>query len=142
MSIRRLRLVRRAQRGLTLLEIMIVIAILGILVAVIVPRVIGALSKSKNDLMKIQVDKIAYEDYPRWAASSTDKSCPDNLAEVLTFVGKTDDDAKDTWGTPFKFFCGKANLPPGVKDGIAVMSLGEDKTEGTPDDIKSWEKLK
>ncbi|HEU0032922.1 MAG TPA: prepilin-type N-terminal cleavage/methylation domain-containing protein [Kofleriaceae bacterium] len=139
---RRRQLARQAERGMTLLEIMIVIAILGLLIALVVPRVMGAFGESKTKIAKIAVDKIANEDYPRWAMGNTDKGCPDSLVEVATYVEKTEADMKDPWGTPYKFFCGAGNLPAGVKSGIAVMSFGEDKAEGTADDIKSWEKLK
>lgn len=131
-----------AERGLTLLEIMIVIAILGLLIAVVVPRVMGAKDSASIDLTKVRVDKIANEYYPRWAAQNNDKTCPDNLLEVMTSVQGTEDDIKDAWGTQLKMFCGAGQLPAGVKNGIAVLSFGEDKTEGTPDDIKSWEKVK
>ena len=132
--------VRKAQRGLTLLEIMIVIAILGLLVVIVVPRVVGALSKSKDDLTKIQVDKIADEWYTRWQIA-TNEGCPKDLIEVARAVKAGPDEVKDPWDQDLKFVCGsEANLPNGKTFG--VYSLGEDKKEGTGDDIKSWEKRK
>lgn len=127
------------QRGLTLLEIMIVIAILGLLIAIVVPRVMGALSSSKVDLTHAAVVKIATEDYPRWAVANGDKGCPDSLLEVAKFVEKTQDDITDPWGRPYEFYCG-SNLPAGAAH-FAVYSLGENK-EDPSDDIKSWEKVK
>jgi hypothetical protein len=40
----------------------------------------------------------------------------------------------DPWGTPIVIHC------PGEQDadGVDVLSWGEDKREGTEDDIKSW----
>ena len=129
---------RRAERGLTLLEIMIVIAILGLVMGlVVVPRVMGMFGKSKNDIAKLAVDKFAFEAYPQWSLANTDKPCPPDLLTIAQHMGKSEKDTKDPWDTPFKMFCG-ANLPTGVKGGIAVMSFGEDKTENTADDIKSW----
>jgi general secretion pathway protein G len=140
----RRRVARNAQRGLTLLEIMIVIAILGLLVVIVVPRVMGALGSSKIDLTKVQVDKISREYYPRYFAANGDNPCPATLMEIGKFIdgNMTEDEFKDAWGSPIKFSCGTGNLPAGVKDGIAVWSLGEDKQDGTTDDIKSWEKPK
>jgi general secretion pathway protein G len=130
-----------AAKGLTMLEIMIVIAILGLVMGlVVVPKVMGMFGESKNKIAKLAVDKYAFEAYPQWSLSHTDKACPDTLLEVAQHVGKSEEDTKDPWGTPYKIFCGAGNLPASVKSGIAVMSFGEDRQEGTPDDIKSWEK--
>ncbi len=133
---------RKAQAGLTLLEIMIVIAILGLLVVIVVPRVMGSLASSKVDLMKVKVDKITKEEYPRWASTNNDKQCPDTLLEVgLVFYNySTAEEYVDAWGKPFKFLCGDT-APAGVK-GLAVYSMGEDGKDGTADDIKSWERVK
>ncbi len=132
-----------AQRGLTMLEIMIVIAILGLVMGlVIVPKVMGMFGKSQKNLAKLAADKFAFEAYPQWAMAHNDKPCPASLLEVAQNMGKSEEDTKDPWGTPFKMFCGPGNLPAGVKNGIAVLSFGEDRVENTPDDIKSWESLK
>ncbi len=133
-----------AHRGLTMLEIMIVIAILGLVMGlVIVPKVMGMFGESKVKLAKLSADQFASSYYPQWALAHNDKACPDSLLEVAQHMGKSEEDTKDPWGMPFKFFCGAGSLPAGIKgNGIAVMSFGEDKTENTPDDIKSWETLK
>jgi general secretion pathway protein G len=139
---RRTRSNRKAQAGMTLLEIMIVIAILGLLIVIVVPRVMGALGSSKIDLTKIQVDKIVKEYYPRWAAQNTDKACPDNLLEIGKAVDKTftEEEFKDAWAKPLKFLCGDT-LPAGAS-GLGVYSMGEDGKDNTPDDIRSWERVK
>jgi len=130
---------RVPQRGLTMLEIMIVIAILGLVMGlVIVPKVMGMFGKSQGDIAKLAVTKYAAEAYPQWALKNTDKPCPESLLEVAQHMGKTEADTKDPWGSPYKMFCGAGQLPAGVTDGIAVMSFGPDKAEGTGDDIRSW----
>jgi len=130
-------------RGLTMLEIMIVIAILGLVMGlVVVPRVMGMFGESKVKLAKIGADQFASSYYPQWALAHQDTACPESLLAVAQHMGKAEDDTKDPWGTPYKFFCGPGNLPAGVKTGIAVLSFGEDKAENTPDDVKSWEATK
>jgi general secretion pathway protein G len=130
---------RIAQRGLTMLEIMIVIAILGLVMGlVVVPKVMDLFGKSKVDIAKLAVNQYALDLYPKWQIQMK-KDCPENgLADLVKFAGKTEEDLKDPWDSPYKMLCGAGQLPPGVSSGIAVYSLGADKTENTPDDVKSW----
>lgn len=129
-------------RGLTLLEIMIVIAILGLVMGlVVVPRVMSLFGEGKVKIAKLAVDQFAFKDAPQWQMS-TGKDCPESLVTIAQFTGKSQTDTIDPWDTPYKMFCGKANMPPGAQGNFAVMSAGEDKKEGTEDDIKSWEALK
>ena len=127
---------RNAQRGMTLLEIMIVLAILALVMGLVVgPRVMKMFGESKGDIAKATVKKYAFEAYPSWAAAHPDKACPDKLEDLNEYMNNKD--IKDPWGGLYKMMCG-ANLPPGAK-GLAVMSPGEDGKDGTTDDIKSWE---
>jgi general secretion pathway protein G len=132
---------RKAQRGLTLLEIMIVIAILGLLVVIVVPRVVGALSKSEVDLTRVAVNNIANDWYNKWDLAS-DEPCPQSILELAKAVSANEEDTKDPWGMPYKLMTScQGELPAGVST-VGVMSFGPDKKEGTPDDIKSWERAK
>jgi hypothetical protein len=91
-----------------------------------------------HDVAKMTVQKFAFEGFPMWSAAHPDKACPDKLADLSEYVGKGElSDLSDPWGHPYKSFCGQ-NLPAGAR-GFAVMSAGEDGTEGTADDVKSWE---
>ena len=129
------RAVRNGQRGMTLLEIMIVLAILALVMGLVVgPRVMKMFGESKGDIAGATVKKYAYEAYPSWASSHPDKQCPEKLEALNEYMNNKD--IKDPWGNDYKMFCG-ANLPAGAK-GIAVMSVGEDGKEGTADDVKSW----
>ena len=125
-----------AQRGMTLLEIMIVLAILALVMGLIVgPRVMKMFGESKVDTTKIKLKKYAYEAYPSWSAAHPDKGCPDKLADLNEYMNN--DDSNDAWGHPLKMLCGQS-LPAGAK-GVAVVSAGEDGKDGTSDDLKSWE---
>ena len=126
----------RAHRGMTLLEIMIVLAILALVMALLVgPRVMKMFGEAKVDTTKLKVKKYAFEAYPSWSATHRDKTCPDRLEDLNEYMNNKD--IKDPWGGQYKMLCG-ANLPAGAR-GIAVFSPGEDGKEATADDIKSWE---
>jgi general secretion pathway protein G len=128
---------RAAHRGMTMLEIMIVIAILGLVMGlVVVPKVMEKFDDSKLKIAKLAVDKFAFEAYPQWALA-TKKQCPNNLVELAQHMGKSEADTKDPWDQPYKMLCGQT-LPQGVSGGIGIVSMGPDQKEGTEDDIKSW----
>jgi general secretion pathway protein G len=126
----------RAQRGMTLLEIMIVLAILALVMGLLVgPKVMKMFGESRIDTTKIKLKKYAFEAYPSWAAAHPDKQCPGNISELNEYMNGND--SNDSWGRPIKMLCG-ANVPAGAR-GIALVSAGEDGKEGTEDDLKSWE---
>jgi prepilin-type N-terminal cleavage/methylation domain-containing protein len=126
----------RAHRGMTLLEIMIVLAILALVMGLLVgPKVMKMFGESRVDTTKIKLKKYAFEAYPSWSAAHPDKACPDKLADLNEYMNN--DDSNDSWGKPIKMMCG-ANLPAGAR-GIALVSAGADNKEGTEDDLKSWE---
>lgn len=125
----------RGQQGMTLLEIMIVLAILALVMGLVVgPRVMKMFGESKVHIAQMTVTKYANEAYPSWSQSHSDKSCPAQLTDLNEYMNNKD--VKDPWGNDYKMYCGQ-NLPNGAK-GLAVMSNGEDGKEGTTDDVKSW----
>lgn len=130
------RILGRAQRGMTLLEIMIVLAIIALVMGLVVgPKVMKLFGESKVDIARATVRKYAYEAYPSWSAAHPDKACPERLEDLNEYMNNHD--AKDPWGGTYKVLCGQ-NLPAGAK-GIAIVSPGEDGKDGTADDIKSWD---
>lgn len=131
---RPLRRRRARQKGMTLLEIMIVLAILALVMGFLVgPRVYRAFQDSKEDTQKA-VNKQWVEGYVMW--SRRNQGCPTSLNDLAEYVNKKA--TTDAWNRELLFFCGDT-LPPGVKEGFAVLSLGADGQQNTADDIKSWE---
>jgi general secretion pathway protein G len=122
-----------AQQGMTLLEIMIVLAILGLVIGVlIVPNLLDKLEQSKEDLTAMEAKKLATETYTEWKIKNR-TGCP-SLDDLAKIAGKQK--LQDQWGQPYSIHCGD-NKPPGQRFGIS--SKGPDENEGTDDDIKSWE---
>ncbi len=139
-------------RGFTLIEIMVVITILGVLAALIVPRVVGRtddarIAAAKQDIASImQALKLYRLDNGRYPTTDqglqalitrpTTEPMPSNWKQG----GYLERSAvpNDPWGEPYKF------LNPGVRGEIDVFSLGRDRANGgevnTPDaDIGSWQ---
>jgi general secretion pathway protein G len=129
----------RAHRGMTLLEIMIVLAILAIVMGLLVgPKVLELFSDAKVKTTRMQLKMYAFQAFPSWSASHPEKDCPDSLAGLDPYMNNDNKDgAKDAWGTPLTMLCGTS--APAASHGFAVSSAGKDKTPGTPDDLHSWE---
>ena len=124
---------RPAERGFTLLEIMIVLAIMGLIVTGVSIKVFSQLKKAKTQAAKIGVKKIV--DASGRFMAGPGAGCPKGLEELVAQGELSKNDAKDPWGAPYIFRC------PGTQDpeGVDVISWGPDKADGTPDDIRSWE---
>jgi general secretion pathway protein G len=135
MKTRRLsRYLAGAQRGMTLLEIMIVLAILALIMGLVVgPRVMKMFGQSKNEIAKATAKDIAFQAYGHWSAVHQNKACPDSITDLAEFVN--DPKMLDPWGNPYQFMCGPT-MPQGMK-GVLVISAGEDGKFNTADDIKS-----
>lgn len=135
----------RGQRGFTLIEIMVVVVILGILAAMVVPKVLdrpdqARATAAKQDvaglMQALKLYRLDHGSYP-------------NMTQGLKVLAERPADAKkntwrsylerlpnDPWGRPYHY------LNPGANGEIDVFSLGAD---GQPDgdgvnaDIGSWQ---
>ena len=126
----------RAERGMTLLEIMIVLAILALVMGLLVgPKVMDYFARAKIETTSLKLTKYANEAFTAWSMAHPQVMCPERLADLDEYMNAQD--VNDAWGNPIKLFCG-ANLPPGARH-IALLSAGPDGKEGTADDLRSWE---
>ena len=123
---------RAANRGFILLEIMIVLAIMGLIVTGVSIKVFSQLKKAKVSAARIGVRKIG--DAAARFMAGAGAGCPKGLDELIAQGELSKSDAKDPWGTAYVFRC------PGTQDteGVDVISWGPDKIEST-DDLRSWE---
>lgn len=132
-----------AQRGFTLVELMVVVVILSILAAVVIPRVMdrpaqARTSAAKNNIRAIASSLDMYKldnyNYP-----TTDQGLealaqrPDREPQPANWNRYMDNIPVDPWGNKFHY------LQPGKHGDIDVFSSGPNGRMGDEDDIGSWD---
>jgi general secretion pathway protein G len=117
---------RNRGAGFTMIEIMLVLALIGLIMGALVYRLRRSAMNGQVQIARVQVTQVSGSLFQQRLANGGD--CP--AAQDPT-VGRTDE--KDPWGHALVIVC------PGERDqgGVDVASLGPD---GKPsdDDIVSW----
>jgi general secretion pathway protein G len=137
---------RMRPRGFTLIEIMVVVVILGILAALIVPRVVGRTDEAraaaaKQDVAAImQALKLYRLDNGRYPTTEQGLAAlvtkPPGQPVPANWKQYLDKTPKDPWGNAYQY------LNPGVRGEIDVFTLGADVQpggSGADADIGSWD---
>jgi general secretion pathway protein G len=129
---RRSRGQRDLSAGFTMLEIMIVVAIGAALVAGVAVVVMKNYARTQVKLGRKGVGDIVQGVSQYMIDNNT---CPKSLEDLVAQKYIARPAAKDPWGKDYTLRC------PGTHDPETpdVSSSGPDKTDGTADDIKSWE---
>jgi general secretion pathway protein G len=137
--------VRAGERGYSLLELLVVLAILGLIIAIAAPRVIGYFDSSKAKAAEIQIANIAAAldlYYLANGAYPTEQQGLKALVERPEGVQSWDgpylnraDGIVDPWDRPFIY------RQPGQHGKFDVLTFGADGKEGGEDedrDLGSW----
>lgn len=131
------------RKGFTLIEVLVVLIILGLLAALIVPKLTGRVDEARIETTKLQLKSIknALEQfkldngfYPTTqqglkalVEKPTTPPEPKNWKQYMEKV------PKDAWGHDFIYISPAGNKPYELK------SVGPDGIEGTEDDISVWD---
>ena len=138
----------RRSSGFTLVEIMVVVVILGILAALVVPKLLGRTDDArkvaaKQDIATLMQSLNLYKlDNQRFPTTEQGlqalltKPSAGPAAPGWKEGGYIDKLPKDPWGKPYQY------LSPGVKGPVDIFSLGADGQPGgtgNDADIGSWD---
>lgn len=137
----------RAARGFTLIEILVVVVILGILAAIVVPRVMerpgeARVTRARQDIQGIvtalsmyKLDNFAYPSSEQGLDALVAK--PSGQPEAPNWKGPYLERApKDPWGHAYQY------VQPGQHGSVDVYSLGADGKpggDGEAADVGNWE---
>ena len=129
--------------GFYLIEIMLVVTIIGILAAVVLPRLVGRGEEARISAAKLQIENIGVAldafslDNGRFPTTEEGIDALMNKpANVNNWKGPylKKSVTKDPWGNPYVYRC------PGVhSQDYDLQSYGPDGKDGGNDDIVNWE---
>ena len=138
----------RVARGFTLIEVLVVVAILGILAAIVVPRIMDRPDEAKRVAAKADIaaivqalklyrlDNGTYPSTDQGLTALVQKPAGSPVPSNWKAGGYLDRLPKDPWGTDYQY------LSPGVRGEIDVFSLGADHArggEGNNADVGNWD---
>lgn len=137
-------MMRIDRRAFTLVELMLVVIIIGVLVAMVMPRLAGRTEQAKQAAAKADIEANIGSALDLYEVDNG--SYPDKLEDLLVNPGQTKASnwrgpylkkrPVDPWGTPYDYKYSATD------NSYVLRSFAKDKVEGGGDDIVSGEEEK
>jgi general secretion pathway protein G len=126
---------KRRDAGITLMEMLVVLAIITVLAAFVAPRVLGYLSRSQADVATAQMSSIAtslelfYIDVGRYPTEEEGLQSlmaqPEDLDSWRGPYMRREGGLIDPWGQPYGYALSDSGI-----EGFELISYGRDKVPG------------
>ncbi|MEO3430511.1 type II secretion system major pseudopilin GspG [Pelagibius sp. CAU 1746] len=136
---------RRRQAGMTLLELLVVITVLGLLTAAVGTVALNYLGRAKTETTQLRINQLEAGldlfrlDMGRYPTEAEGlRALIEAPADAEKWNGpyvKKAEAIDDAWGTPFLY------ASPGQHGEVDIYSLGADKADGGEDedqDVTNW----
>lgn len=135
----------RYRCGFTLMEVLLVLGILGVIMSMVVPKVLGRQKYANIDATRISIAGLS-QALKLYALDHAGElpSASDGLTVLLRRPARPDplwkgpyleQEPRDAWGQPLVYACpGKRNM-----DSFDISSAGPDHIHGSADDIGNWD---
>jgi len=134
----------KSAQGFTLLEVMVVIVIIGMMLSVVVPNLMGSQDTAKlqkavqditaleNSLKMYKLDNYDYPSTEQGLEALTDQTDIEPIPRRFPEDGYVTRLPKDPWGNEYLL------LNPGEQGKMDVFTAGPDGEVGNEDDIGNW----
>jgi len=140
------------RRGFTLTEVLLVLAIIGVIAAMVVPNLIGQGQRANVDATRANI--VAFESAVKNYAIGNGNEFPTGgQAEVIGLLMSAGQDAdgrpipptlestpKDAWQQPLYYEYPSSKVSGGTKPAIWSSGPNKQNEEGNGDDINNWSK--
>lgn len=149
----RTRNLRTRRSGFTLVEVLLVLVIVGVIMAMVVPNLIGKQGEANVKATRASIG--GFENALKLYAVSNNGEFPSaSTEEVINMMVNPGQDAsgrtispylekipKDAWGQPLMYEYPNTKIANATKPAIWSIGLNHQNEDGGGDDINNWEEL-